>query len=329
MKPASASSSAIPGARKGSLPRFVEPQLATLVAEPPEGDEWVHELKLDGYRIQGRLDKGKVTLWSRNAKDWTSALPTVAEALGRLPCRQALIDGEAALLLPDGTTSFNALQNAMKEKTQARIVYVAFDLLHLDGQVVTGASLEDRKAVLKSLIDRAGASAEPIRYSDHVTDSGRAFFARACGKKLEGIISKLRTDTYHAGRGRGWLKVKCAREQEMVIAGFTEPEGRRTGIGALLLAVNEGGELRYSGKVGTGFTEQSARELRRRLDALIVDDHPFSRRPAGVASAHWVKPRLVAQVRFTEWTPDGHLRHPSFKGLREDKAAADVVREEA
>jgi bifunctional non-homologous end joining protein LigD len=320
---------AIPGARKGALPRFVEPQLATLVKEPPEGDEWLHELKFDGYRIQARLDAGTVTLWSRNAKDWTAALPTVAEAVGRLPCRQALIDGEAAVLLPDGTTSFNALQNAMEQHTEARLVYFAFDLLYLDGYVVTSAPLGERKAALGHLIERAGPAAEPIRYSDHVTGAGQTFFAQACGMKLEGIVCKRREGAYRGGRGRGWVKVKCVREQEMVVAGFTEPEGRRTGLGALLLAVNEGGELRYSGKVGTGFTERSARDLRRRLDALVVDDPPFAKRPAGVKGAHWVKPQLVAQVQFAEWTPDGHLRHPSFKGLREDKAASDVVREEA
>jgi bifunctional non-homologous end joining protein LigD len=320
---------ALSGVRKGPLPRFVEPQLATLVKEAPEGEEWLHELKFDGYRIEARLDKGAVTLLSRTAKDWTAALPTLAKALSHLPCRQALLDGEAAVLLPDGTTSFNALQNAMEANGQGRIVYFAFDLLHLDGRVLKDAPLEERKAELRRLLDKAGRSADLVRYSDHVTGSGADFLAHACRMKLEGIVSKRRNDAYREGRGRSWVKSKCTHEQEMVIGGFTEPKGRRTGIGALLLGVNEGGELRYSGKVGTGFTERSSLDLRRRLDTLLVAETPFAKRPAGVASAaHWVKPRLVAQVEFSEWTPDGHLRHPSFKGLRADKAAAEVVREE-
>jgi bifunctional non-homologous end joining protein LigD len=325
--PAPPPSAPIPGGRKAALPRFVEPQLATLVQEAPEGEEWLHELKFDGYRILARKDGEEVTLWSRNRKDYTAAFRAVAEAVGRLPCRKALIDGEAAALMPDGTTSFHALQNAMEEQNQGRIVYFAFDLLHLDGEDVTKAPLEERKAVLRRLVERAGPAADPILFSDHVTGSGPAFFERACEMKLEGIVSKRRKDAYRAGRGRGWLKVKCVCEQELVIAGFTEPEGQRTGIGALLLAVHEDGQLRYAGKVGTGFDARTARDLRQRLDALAVDEPPFPKRPAGVKGVHWVKPRLLAQVQFAEWTPEGHLRHPSFKGLREDKAASEVVRE--
>jgi bifunctional non-homologous end joining protein LigD len=254
-RPAARRSTPVPGARKAGLPRFVKPQLATLVDEAPEGGDWLHEMKFDGYRIQARRDGRSVSLWSRNAKEWTASLPTVAEAIGRLPCRQALIDGEAAVLMPDGTTSFNALQSAMEGEGAGRMVYFAFDLLYLDGQDLTRLPLEDRKAALAGLIERGGPAAEPIRYSDHVVGSGPAFFAQACSQKLEGIISKRRQDPHRSGRGRSWVKVKCSREQEMVIVGFTEPEGRRQGIGALLLAVNEGGRLRYSGKVGTGFDQ--------------------------------------------------------------------------
>jgi bifunctional non-homologous end joining protein LigD len=320
-------STPVPGARKAGLPRFVKPQLATLVDEAPEGDDWLHEMKFDGYRIEARRDAATVTLWTRNEKEWTKPFQAIADAVARLPCRQALIDGEAAVLMPDGTTSFNALQNALEGEGKGRIVYFVFDLLHLDGQDLTKLSLEDRKAALARLVQRAGPAADPIRYSDHVEGSGQAFFKQACGMKLEGIVSKRRKDPYHSGRGRSWLKAKCNREQELIIAGFTEPEGRRKGLGALLLAVNDEGELRYAGKVGTGFTERSAEELRQKLDPLVVKAPPFAKRPTGLKNAHWVKPRLVAQVQFTEWTPDGALRHPSFKGLREDKAAAEVVRE--
>jgi bifunctional non-homologous end joining protein LigD len=298
------------------------------VDEAPAGEDWVHELKFDGYRILCRIDGGKVSLLTRNGKDWTDAFAPVAAAAARLPCTRALLDGEAAVVLPDGTTSFNALQNAMEEGSRERLAYFAFDLLHLDGQDLTRAPLEERKAALAELVGRAGPAAAPIRYSDHVTGTGPAFFEQACRMKLEGIICKRLGEPYRSGRGRGWLKVKCVAEQEFVIGGFTDPEGQRGGIGALLLGVHEGGRLRFAGKVGTGFSEKSARELRRKLDALEVDRPPFAARPAGVKGAHWVRPELVAEVKFSEWTPDGKLRHPSFQGLREDKKAAEIVREE-
>jgi bifunctional non-homologous end joining protein LigD len=321
--------SAIPGARKGALPRFVAPQLATLVDEAPEGDEWVHELKFDGFRILCRIDDGKVALLTRNNKDWTGTFAPIAKAAPRLPCQQALIDGEAAVVLPDGTTSFHALQNAMEEGSRERLAYFAFDLLHLDGYDLTRAPLEERKAALADLLRRAGPAAEPLRFSDHVVGNGGAFFQQACQMKLEGIIAKKRDEPYSGGRGRGWLKVKCTSEQEFVIGGFTPPEGQRAGIGALLLGVHEDGALRFAGKVGTGFTERMARDLRKRLDALEVDRPPFSEKPTGLRlkDARWVRPELVAEVKFTEWTPDGKLRHPSFQGLRDDKAPGEVVRE--
>jgi bifunctional non-homologous end joining protein LigD len=297
------------------------------VGAPPEGDEWLHEQKFDGYRIQARRDGDKVVLLSRNGKDWTAALPAIAEAVGRLPCRRVLLDGEAAVLMPDGTTRFNALQNAMDESAGGAITYFVFDLLHLDGFDTTSVPLEGRKAALAELVARAGPSVAPIRYSDHVVGSGADFFQKACGLRLEGIVCKRRRDAYRPGRGRGWLKVKCVNEQELVVAGFTEPEGSRAGIGALLLAVHEGDALRYAGKVGTGFTAKSARDLRARLERLETKRAPFSKLPPGTRRARWVKPELVAQVQFTEWTPDGLLRHPSFKGLRTDKQAADVVRD--
>jgi len=325
-----AAARAIPGARPGALPKFVQPQLATLVDEAPDGDEWLHELKFDGYRILCRIDGGNVTLLSRNGKDWTHVFASIAKAATRLPCRKALLDGEAAVVLPDGTTSFHALQNAMEEGTQERLAYFAFDLLHLEGFDLTGATLDERKAALADLLVRAGPAKGPMRYSDHVVGAGRAFFEQAGRMKLEGIISKRRGEPYRGGRGRGWLKVKCVAEQVFVIGGFTLPEGQRNGIGALLLGVNDGDGLRFAGKVGTGFTDRMARDLRRKLDALEVPKPPFSAKPEGVRlkGAHWVRPELVAEVKFSEWTPDGKLRHPSFLGLREDKKAEEVVREE-
>ena len=230
------------------------------------------------------------------------------------------------MLLPNGTTSFQALQNALSTNRQGQLVYFVFDLLHLDGQDLTGATLEARKSALETLIGTGRDGA--IRYSTHVVGQGDEFFRQACRLSLEGVVSKRRDRPYEPGRGRSWLKVKCIQEQEFVVGGFTEPKGARTGLGALLLGVNgENGALAYAGKVGTGFTGPVAKRLRERLDRIQISQSPFERRPPGAAEAHWVKPELVAEVEFTEWTEDGRLRHPSFKGIREDKAAADVVRE--
>jgi bifunctional non-homologous end joining protein LigD len=316
--------SGIPGARRAPLPEQVEPQLATLVKEPPRGDDWLHEMKLDGYRILARVEKGKARLWSRNAKDWTERFPTVARAVEALAVPTAILDGEVAMLLPDGTTSFNALQNAHGNAAAGELTYFVFDVIYLDGWGLTAASLEERKKVLHDLL--AGSSM-PLRYSEHVVGSGEEFFRQACRLKLEGIVSKKRDAPYTPGRMRTWLKVKCQQEQELVIGGFTDPEGQRSGLGALLLGVYDDGKLRYAGKVGTGFSVKIAEDLRRKLDRLAQSTNPFGAKVPRMARAHWVKPELVANVSFGEWTPDGRLRHPSFKSLREDKAPREVVRE--
>jgi bifunctional non-homologous end joining protein LigD len=324
-KPAAAGAADVRGARKGPLPRGLRPQLATLVTEAPAGDGWLHELKFDGYRILGRVQDGRARLVSRNGNDWTGNFPSLAAALEALPLSQALIDGEVAVLLPDGTTSFQALQNALSARAQGELVYFAFDLPYLEGYDLTRAGLEDRKAALSALLSGAGTA---VRYSAHVVGSGAEFFANACRMRLEGIVSKRRDAPYQAGRGGSWLKVKCLRRQEVVIGGWTEPSGSRTGLGALLVGVHEKGDgLTFAGKVGTGFTEKVLRDLRRRLGALEQASSPFSPKPKGVGAAHWVKPELVAEVAFTEWTGDGKMRHPSFQGLRADKPAREVVRE--
>jgi len=317
----------VPGARRGALPAFIAPQLATLVAAPPPGDEWLHEMKFDGYRVLCRIDGGKVQLSSRNGNDWTARLPGVARAAARLGTKSAMLDGEVAVLLPNGVTSFNALQNALGGESGAEPLYYVFDLLHLDGNDLTASPLEARKKALRGLL-AAGSAGPTLRYSDHVTGNGEAFLRHACRMSLEGVVSKRRDAPYESGRGRSWLKTKCIQEQEFVIGGFTEPEGKRSGIGALLLGVHDDeGKLVYAGKVGTGFSSQDARDLRRRLDALTRTACPFVKRPPGAAHAHWVRPELVGEVEFTEWTPDGRLRHPSWKGLREDKPAREIVRE--
>jgi bifunctional non-homologous end joining protein LigD len=310
-------------------PQTVPPyraQLALLVSEAPAGDGWVHEVKYDGYRIGCALEGGRATLWSRRGKDWTAQFPEVATAARALPARTTLLDGEVAVLLPDGRTSFQALQNAFSG-ARRRLVYFAFDLLHLDGEDLAARPLVERKAALARLL---GDGEGVIRYAPHVEGSGAAVFREACRLGLEGIVSKQRDQPYRPGRNAGWVKTKCVLRQELVVGGFTDPEGAaRDAIGALLVGFHEGAALRFAGKVGTGFTNAQARALRARLAPLATRECPFSPRPAGRLgkNAHWVRPELVCEVAFTEWTGDGKIRHPSFQGLREDKHAADVVRE--
>ncbi len=306
---------------------LAKPELATLVKAPPLGPEWVHEMKFDGYRILGALSDGDVRLLSRNGKDWTERFAKVAEGLAGLECSSALVDGEVAVELADGRTSFQALQRSLEEGG-ARIVYFAFDLLLLDGNDLRATPLVERKDALKELLR---GSPGMLRYSDHVEGSGAEFFRHACRLRLEGAVSKLRESKYRAGRGKDWVKTKCSARQELVIAGYTHYRGEKKGgqIGALLLGVFDDGALVDAGRVGTGFTEATRRELFGKLHRLERANPPFAAPPKGRnAGVHWVRPSLVAEVEFTEWTSDGRLRHPSFVALRDDKSAPEVTRDE-
>jgi len=303
------------------------PQLATLVDRPPSGDEWFHEIKYDGYRIGARVRKGHVSLYTRNGNDWTASFPQVADAVRRLDLDDALIDGEAAVVLPDGRTSFQAMQNAGDVANRGTVVYFVFDLLRLNGATLEALPLEERKARLRKLV--GGRKTGRIRFSEHIEGSGQAFFDHACRAGLEGIVSKRRDQPYRAGRHGGWLKTKCSKRQEFVIGGFTDPEGMRAGLGALLIGYYDRDRLVFCGKVGTGFTQKLALELRATLDRLEQKPSPFTPPPEGRLGrdAHWVKPDLVCEVVFTEWTTDGKIRHPSFQGLRADKKPKQVTRE--
>ena len=304
------------------------PQLATLVKEPPRGAEWLHEIKFDGYRIGCRIRGGRITLISRNGKDWTHAFPAIVTGAAKLATTDALLDGEVAMVLPDGKTSFQALQNASSgDGARATLAYFVFDLLRLDAERVASLPLEARKARLRTLV--GGRQTGRIRYSEHVDGRGDEFFAQACRLGLEGIISKRRDQPHREGRHGDWLKTKCTLRQEFVIGGFTDPEGMRAGLGALLIGYFEKDRLVFSGKVGTGFTQKLALDLRRRLDAIERKTCPFDPPPPRAISrnAHWVKPSLICEVEFTEWTADGKIRHPSFQGLRLDKKPHEVVRE--
>ncbi|MFP4623771.1 MAG: DNA ligase D [Gemmatimonadota bacterium] len=320
--------SAIPGATRAVMPDTPGAQLARLVGEAPDGDEWVHELKFDGYRILARIEDGEVRLLSRNGKDWTDRFPAVAGSLRELSCDSAVVDGEVVVLDAQGRSRFQLLQNSLSGSRAGEPIFYAFDLLHLDGYDLTGAPLLDRKAQLRPLA--ATAARQMVRYSDHVRGNGPAFFAQACMMGVEGIISKRADARYRPGRGRDWLKVKCTARQELVIVGYTEPSGSRVGIGALLLGVHDNqGRLVYAGKVGTGFTDRTLRDLEKRLAPMERKTAPVEDPPSGYKArgVHWVTPSLVAEVEFTEWTGDGKVRHPSFQGLREDKDPEAVVRE--
>jgi bifunctional non-homologous end joining protein LigD len=311
--------------RESKLPAWVSPQLATLVSTPPVGDDWVHEIKLDGYRMLLRIERGRGQLLTRNRLDWTDRFPAVAEAAGGLPVKEALLDGEVVVFDAAGASSFQGLQQAAESGSS--LAYVAFDLLFLEGRDLRGEPLLVRKKALARLL--AGRRGR-LRYSEHFDAPGQEVYERACRMSLEGIISKQKQAPYTSGRGQAWLKIKCTSRQEFVIGGFTEPEGARSQFGALLLGVHErDGSLVYAGKVGTGFTDMTLSTLGKQLRKLEQPTSPFSARgprPPG-RGAHWVKPTLVGEVTFTEWTRDGMLRHPSWEGLREDKPASKVVRE--
>ncbi|MFC3073252.1 DNA ligase D [Shinella pollutisoli] len=316
------------GARKAALPDFIEPMLATLAAAPPPGEQWLHEIKFDGYRLQARIEAGRVKLLTRSGLDWTKKFgKTVPDALRALPVGTAIIDGELVVETAAGASDFSALQADLSDGRSDRFVFYAFDLLHLDGYDLTRLPLVERKAMLEPLVAEAGGA---LRYSAHFSESGEMVKRHACRLSLEGVVSKLRNAPYRAGRTKSWIKSKCSARQEFVIGGFIPSTVSRKAIGSLVLGVNEEGALTPVGRVGTGFTGSVAAQLFKRLDGLRAEKSPFSRplnAEEGRGGVRYVRPELVAEVEFRAWTADGHLRHASFRGLREDKPATDVVRE--
>ncbi len=297
----------------------VKVQLATLVDDVPSRGDWIYELKYDGYRALAWLDHGEVHITSRNGIEWKNQYPAIEDALSHVRARTALFDGEIAYVTDDGRTDFQRLANGEDD----RLVYFVFDLLHHDGVDLRKQPLRARKDLLRTLLAGEGP---PLKFSDHREGNGERFFHEACRLGLEGIVAKRADRPYRPGRGSEWVKVKCQKRQELVIVGFTPPKGKRTGLGALLLAVHDHGGFRYAGKVGTGFTRASLEDLVKRLSKLAVKE-PAVVDPPRLRSATWVKPELVCQVRFAEWTRDGALRHPAFEGLRDDKPPSEITRE--
>jgi bifunctional non-homologous end joining protein LigD len=310
---------------KATFPDFVPPQLATLVDKPPESSEWVHEIKFDGYRILAFKNGKHVKLFSRNHKDWTAEFASIAEQIKRLPVDRLILDGELVLLDKQHRSNFQLLQNSIKENQHSPIIYYIFDLLYYDQWDLRPLTLIERKSILEPLLKD---QSEVLRYSDHVIGQGAAMFAQSCERQLEGIISKKMAGSYVSKRSKSWLKIKCSKRQEFVIAGFIPPKGSRSHFGSLYLGVYDaGGILQFCGNVGTGFTEKSLHEIYAHLKKRITKKNPFATNPPGVKTAIWVKPELIAEVEFSEWTEGGRLRHPSFKGLRKDKKALAVTRE--
>ena len=305
-----------------------KPQLATLVTAPPDGDDWLHEIKYDGYRMGCAITPDGVRLTSRNGLDYTAALPEIVAEAKVLPVTSALLDGEVVVLLDDGRASFQALQNALSDgKARAGLVYLVFDLLELDGAPLLGTPLEARKARLQTLVTRSAG--RRIRYADHVVGHGAAFFAQATTLGVEGIVSKRRDGVYQPGRRSGWLKIKCLREQPFVVGGYTDQAGMVGGLGALLVGHYEQARLVFAGRVGTGFTQKISGGLLDRLRPLARATSPFDPPPAGplARAAHFVEPSLVCRVAFAEWTDDDKIRHPVYRGLAEGIAPGAVVRE--
>jgi bifunctional non-homologous end joining protein LigD len=321
---------AVPGGKRTFQPPFIAPTLATLSDKAPDSDNWTHEIKFDGYRLQTRLADGHAALLTRKGLDWTTKFQPVSEALEELSADTATLDGELVVEGEDGVSSFSLLQQDLSAGRTDRMVYYVFDLLYLDGIDLRGVPLERRKVLLTKLLRRVPKNG-PVRLSESFDQKGSVLLKHARQLGLEGIISKLRDAPYRAGRTPDWLKTKCTDRQELVVAGYAPSTADAQAIGALIVGYYEAGELKYAGRTGTGYSHKVARELYRKLNTIRQKECPFGKVPAeerrSRVKAVWVQPKLVAEVELRGWTHGGHIRQSSFQGLREDKSPTDVVRE--
>lgn len=308
--------------RVSTLPKRLQPMLATLTDGPFDDPGWIFEDKYDGFRMVAKIESGKVTLYSRNGQVISRNYIEVAQALEGVK-GDAVIDGELVALDENGVSHFQLLQNALRR--QAKLLYCAFDLMFQDGEDLRALPLIERKKRLKAILPKHRL----VAFSRHRKTFGTKFFEEAGRKGLEGIMAKRASSKYLSGaRTDDWLKIKTSKRQEVVIAGFTAPKKTRPFFGALVLAVRDGDGWRYIGHVGTGFSHAALEELHGKLIRLKAAKSPFTRKVKDEAVTTWVKPALVAEVKFTEWTSSGEMRHPVYLGLREDKRAGDVVREQ-
>jgi bifunctional non-homologous end joining protein LigD len=312
-------------------PTWVKPQLAKLVGIAPDGPDWIHEIKFDGYRMHARLDAGRAQILTRRGNDWTEKYPAIAKSIAGLPAQSGYLDGELCGILPDGRTAFNLIQNAT-DTGGGSLVFFLFDLLHLDGENLMSLPLVDRKTRLASLLEGAP---ECLRYNDHQIGQGPAFHRLACEHGVEGIVSKRTNGRYEPDR-RTWLKTKCLNREEFVVVGWSDPEGSRHRIGSLLLGYyTPNDKLIYAGRVGTGMPVAELERLWRRLQPLVVNKMPLNESPPRsnrfgsplvLSRVHWVRPEMVVEVTYAEWTPDGLLRHVAYLGERQDKLATEMRR---
>lgn len=309
--------------RQGRL-AFIEPQLAQLVTAPPAGNDWVHEIKLDGYRMQAQVTPEEVHLLTRTGLDWTDKFTALVAPLQKLKIENAILDGEAVILDEKGRSSFQKLQNALKSHSGHNMFYYVFDILYLNGKDLRNKPLLERKKLLKEILPKAKSA---VKFSEHFKGQGKELLAESCRLELEGIISKRADAHYYSGRKDSWQKSKCSSQQEFVIGGYTEGTGSRLAMGALLLGVYENKKLKFVGKCGTGFNEQSLKAVLAKLQKLEQDESPFQLKSPREKRIHWVKPSLSAEITFANWTGDGHLRVPVFKGLREDKPTRQIKKE--
>ncbi len=322
--------SAALGSPLKALPQTLAPQLATLANAPPsDGVGWIYELKFDGYRMLARIDaRGAVRLFTRSGNDWTDKLASIADAIKALGLRSTWLDGELTATGDNGAPDFQRLQNAFDRAATTDLIYTLFDLPVYAGRDLREEPLLERRAALEALVQKDAG--ETLRFSAAFAARASDLVASACKIGFEGVIGKRADAPYRSGRSSQWIKLKCSQRQEFVVGGFTEPQGGRSGLGALLLGVHDAkGALLYAGKVGTGFTDDALQRLRAQLEPLVQKRCPFSALPADARKVHWLKPTLVTEVAFAEWTQDGHIRHSVFKGLRTDKPAHSIVREQA
>ena len=315
------------GAVKAALPEKFQPELATLVdAPPPDPEDWVFEVKFDGYRMLARIDKGKVRLITRNANDWTDRLLPLKDEIERMKLPDGWYDGEIVVHDEDGKPNFGMLQLAFDGTRGAEILYFLFDAPYFDGYDLREVPLVERRAVLEQAL--AGRHDGRVRFSAEFGTNPQELVVAACRIGLEGVIGKRRASRYVSQRSPEWIKLKCGLRQEFVIGGYTDPKGSRTGVGSLLLGTHDkDGVLRYVGNVGSGFNHASLKSISAQLEALRSDESPFPPRSVPGRKHHWVKPTLVAEVSFSEWTATGSIRHPVFQGLRKDKPAKNITRE--
>ncbi len=314
-------------AEKAALPAFVEPELATLVPDAPSGPGWLHEIKLDGYRLEARINRGRVQLKTRSGLDWTSKFPVVAKLLAALDVDQALVDGEVVAETAQGASSFSELQADLSAGRNDRLVFYGFDLLYLDGYDLRGVPLAERKKALAALLPKEAGF---LRFSEHFDTDGDVLKKHACRVGFEGIVSKRADAPYRSGRTQDWLKSKCADRQELVVVGYVPSTTSQRAIGSLALGAYENGRLIFVGKVGSGFSTKTAQDLWKQLEPLRSDKRTAEPLPdSDIRQVRWVEPRYVVEVEFREWTGTGHIRHAVFQGLRLDKDPKDVTREKS